>query len=82
MQTRTRVHTFDKGGFDQGAKAGREAVSKSENLLQATRAEQRYRRNGLLVSIGLMSFLAVAMAFKIRELSRRRAKANEGRRTP
>jgi len=82
VQTRTRVHTFDRGGFDQGAKAGREAIAKSESLLQATRSEQRYRRNGLLVSIGLMSFLAVAMAFKIRELSRRRAKDNEGRRTP
>jgi len=82
VQTRTRVHTFDKGGFDQGAKAGRDAVAKTETLLQAARGEQRYRRNGLLVSIGLMAFLAAAMAFKIRELSRRRAQGNDGRRPP
>ncbi len=80
VQTRARVHTFDRGGFDQGAKAGREAVAKTEKLLQAARDEQRYRRNGLLVSIGFMALLAVAMGFRIRELSRRRPKTNEGRR--
>jgi hypothetical protein len=81
VQTRTRVHTFDRGGFDQGAKAAREAVAKTDKLVEAARAEQRYRRNGLLVSIGLMAFLAVVMALKIRDLSRRRAQANEDRRT-
>jgi hypothetical protein len=81
VQTRSRVHTFDRGGFDQGAKAGREAAAKTEKLLEAARAEQRYRRNGLLVSIGLMGFLAVVMGLKIRALSRRRAQANDDRRT-
>jgi len=82
VQTRARVHTFDRGGFDVGAKAGREAVAKTDTLLQAARAEQRFRRNGLLVSIGLMAFLAVAMAFKIRELNRRRAGDGGGKRAP
>jgi predicted CXXCH cytochrome family protein len=82
VQTRTRVHTFDRGGFDQGAKAGREAVAKTEKLIQAAQAEQRFRRNGLLVSIGLMAFLAVVMALKIRDLSRRRAQGNEDRHAP
>jgi hypothetical protein len=77
VQTRSRVHTFDRGGFDQGAKVGQEAVSKTEKLVELARKEQRYRRNGLLVSIGLMSFLAVVMGLKIRELSRRRARATE-----
>jgi len=72
VQTRSRVHTFDRGGFDQGAKLGREAITKTEALVQVARNEQRYRRTGLLVSIGLMSFLAVVMGLKIRELSRRR----------
>jgi hypothetical protein len=80
VQTRSRVHTFDRGGFDQGAKVGREAVAKTEGLMEKARAEQRYRRNGLLVSIGLMSFLALVMALKIGELSRRRAQARENRR--
>jgi hypothetical protein len=75
VQTRSRVHTFDRGGFDQGAKLGRDAVAKSEALVQAARNEQRYRRNGLLVSIGLMSLLAVAMGLKIREIGRRRSPA-------
>jgi Doubled CXXCH motif (Paired_CXXCH_1) len=77
VQTRSRVHTFDRGGFDQGAKAGREAISKTEGLIEVARKEQRYRRNGLLVSIGLMSFLAVVMGLKIRDLSRRRARTSE-----
>jgi len=81
VQTRTRVHTFDRGGFDQGAKVAREGVAKTEKLEEAARAEQRYRRNGLLVSIGLMSFLAVVMALKIRGLGRRRTHEAEHRRT-
>jgi hypothetical protein len=82
VQTRTRVHTFDRGGFDLGAKAGRDAVAKTESLVQAAQGEQRYRRNGLLVSIGFMALLAVAMAFKIRDLSRRRAEEDGGKRAP
>jgi hypothetical protein len=74
------VHTFDRGGFDQGAKLGREAIGKTDQLVDAARKEQRYRRNGLLVSIGLMSFLAVVMGLKIRELGRRR-QAERDRRT-
>jgi len=81
VQTRSRVHTFDRGGFDQGAKLGREAITKTDQLVDAARREQRYRRNGLLVSIGVMSFLAVVMGLKIRELGRRR-KAERDRRTP
>jgi len=72
VQTRARVHTFDRGGFDVGAKAGREAVAKTEDQLKAAQAERRFRRNGLLVSIGLMAMLATAMMFRIRELSKRR----------
>ena len=64
VQTRSRVHTFDRGGFDQGAKVGREAVAKTETLIEGARKEQRYRRTGLLVSIGLMSFLAVVMGIR------------------
>ena len=79
VQTRSRVHTFDRGGFDQGAKLGRDAVAKSEALVVAARGEQRYRRNGLLISIGLMSLLAVAMGLKVREISRRRPGNGEDR---
>jgi predicted CXXCH cytochrome family protein len=73
VQTRTRVHTFDKGGFDIGAKAGQEALAKSEQLIDAARGEQKFRRNGLLASIGAMGLLAVALAMKIRELDKQRA---------
>jgi len=80
VQTRSRVHTFDRGGFDQGAKVGREAVTKTEGLIVAARNEQHYRRNGLLGSIAVMSLLAVAMGLKIREIGRRRKQPPEDRR--
>jgi predicted CXXCH cytochrome family protein len=73
VQARTRIHTFDKGGFEVGAKAGYDAVDKTEKLIAAARAEQEFRRNGLLASIAAMSFLAFIMFLKIRELNRQRA---------
>lgn len=72
VQARTRVHTFDKSGFDVGAKAGRDAVAKTEKLVEAAREERNYRLNGLLVAIGFMSLIAVVMGLKIRELDRQR----------
>jgi hypothetical protein len=72
VQARTRIHTFDKGGFDVGARAGYEAVEKTEKLIVAARAEQEFRRNGLLASIAGMAFLAIIMWLKIRELDRQR----------
>jgi hypothetical protein len=51
-------------------------------LWDEARVERLYRRNGLLVVIGLMALLAVVMGLKHRGLSRRRADADEGRRTP
>ena len=73
MQARTRVHTFDKGGFDVAATAGREAVEKTEKLIAEAHAERAFRRKGLLASIGVMGLLAVIIWLKIRELDRRRA---------
>jgi hypothetical protein len=72
VQARTRIHTFDKGGFDVGARAGYEAVEKTEKLIVAARSEQEFRRNGLLASIAGMAFLAIIMWLKIRELDRQR----------
>jgi predicted CXXCH cytochrome family protein len=72
QQTRTRVHTFDKGGFDIAAVTGRQAVEKTDALIAAAHAEHRFRRNGLLVAIAAMGFLAVLMALKIREIAARR----------
>ncbi len=69
---RTRIHTFDKGGFDVGAKAGRDAVAKTEKLIIEARAEQRFRRNGLLASIGVMAFLAFVLWLRIRQLDQQR----------
>jgi predicted CXXCH cytochrome family protein len=73
MQARIRVHTFDRGGFDVAATAGREAAEKTEKLIAEAHAEQAYRRNGLLASIAVIGFLAVVIWLKIRQLDRQRA---------
>jgi len=68
------MHTFDKSGFDVGAKVGREAVAKTEKLMDDARAEQRLRLRWLLAVISFMGFFAVAMALKIRDLAKQREK--------
>lgn len=72
VQARTRLHTFDRDGFDVGAQAGREAARKADELIAAAWAEHGFRRNGLLVSIGFMGFLALMLLLKIRDLDRGR----------
>ena len=74
VQAQVRMHTFDKSGFDVGAKVGREAVAKTEKLMDDARAEQRLRLRWLLAVISFMGFFAVAMALKIRDLAKQREK--------
>jgi predicted CXXCH cytochrome family protein len=72
VQSRLRIHSFDAGGFDVAALPGRDAIKKTESLIDAARAEQRFRRNGLLAALGVMILLAAVLALKIRQLNRKR----------
>jgi hypothetical protein len=71
-QTRTRVHTFDRSRFDESAAAGRTAVAKGQAAIEESVREYRFRRNGLLGAIGMISLLGVSLALKIRQIDRRR----------
>ena len=72
VQTRARIHSFDRGGFDVAAVPGRAAAQKTEALLAAAENERRFRRNGLLGAIGAGGLLALALGLKIRQLDRKR----------
>jgi len=67
-QTRSRIHTFNRSEFDAVAQRGREAIAKGRQLIEDAEAEHRFRRNGLVISLGFMVLLAVAIYLKIRGL--------------
>jgi hypothetical protein len=72
VQARARIHTFDQSSFNSAAAPGKEALEKSRELLQESRAEYRFRTKGLLAAIGFMGLVAVGIALKLREMNKRR----------
>jgi hypothetical protein len=67
-QLRSRVHAFERSEFDEVAVPGRAAVEKGRELVAEARAEYRFRRNGLFVSLGFMILLVLAIYLKIRQV--------------
>jgi hypothetical protein len=72
VQTRTRVHSFDLGTFQQAAAPAREALNKGRESLTSARADYRFRQRGLLLAIGSIGLLALGIALKLRDTERRR----------
>lgn len=77
VQSRSKVHSFEAGTFDQSARPGAEALAKSREILVQAQGELRFRRGGLLGAIGLMGLLAIGLALKVRQLDRRRARGSD-----
>lgn len=72
VQTRTRVHSFDPGAFEQAAAPAREALSKAREAVTVAAADLRFRQKGLVAALGSIGLLALAIALKLRDLERRR----------
>ena len=72
VQSRSRIHAFDVGTFEQTAQPGREALAKARESINAARKDYRFRKGGLLAAIGFMGLLAAGIALKLREIGRRR----------
>ena len=67
-QSRSYVHAFDRGEFAALEKRGRKQVETGRALVTEAEGEYRFRRNGLLVAVGIMALLAAAIYLKIREI--------------
>jgi len=67
-QSRSLIHAFDRGEFAPVETRGRQQVEAGRALVTKAEAEYRFRRNGLLVAVGIMSFLAVVIFLKIRDI--------------
>jgi cytochrome b6 len=69
--TRSAVHTFERSDFDNVADAGVAAIAVGRASIASAEDEFQYRRRGLIISIGVLGFLAVILALKIRQVERR-----------
>jgi predicted CXXCH cytochrome family protein len=70
-QSRSRIHAFDRSEFEELAIRGHEEIEKGWQLVADADAEYRFRRIGLVVSVGFMALLALVIYLKIREMERR-----------
>jgi predicted CXXCH cytochrome family protein len=70
-QARSRIHAFDRDEFAPVEKEGQSTLEAGWKLVADAEAEYRFRRNGLIISVGIMVFLAVLLWLKIREIDAR-----------
>jgi predicted CXXCH cytochrome family protein len=68
---RTEVHAFSLASLEPVIKDGLRVLSGIESAAQTARAELRFRRRGLAVSLAAILIVVVALAMKIRQLDRR-----------
>jgi predicted CXXCH cytochrome family protein len=66
--SRSAIHSFERSDFDNVATAGLEALVVGESQIAAAEEDFQYRRAGLLVSIGVLGFLALMLWLKIRQV--------------
>jgi predicted CXXCH cytochrome family protein len=67
-QARSQIHAFNKSEFESVEAMGRATIGLGKELIEEAEAEYRFRRSGLLVSVGTMCILALLITLKIREL--------------
>ena len=70
-QARSRIHTFDRGEFDQVVLRGQQASAQGHEILEEAEAEYRFRKRGLGLAVGVMGVLGVLLYLKIREIDGR-----------
>ena len=71
VQARSKIHSFDLSTFQAAAQPGNEAMAKGREQIAESRREARFRTRGLLAAIGFMTLIAVGIALKLREVSKR-----------
>ena len=72
VQTRTRVHSFDLGTFQQAEAPAREALAKARKAVDDAKADHKFRQKGLLAALGSIGLLALGIALKLRDTEKKR----------
>lgn len=67
-QSRSAIHAFDRSQFDTAAAPARESIGTMEKLVEATKADFRFRLAGLLVAAGFILLTMLALWLKIRRI--------------
>jgi predicted CXXCH cytochrome family protein len=70
-QLRSRIHSFNLTEFQKVEEGGLEQIEKGRALVAEANAEYEFRRNGLIVSVGIMALLAIVIYLKLREIESR-----------
>jgi cytochrome b6 len=70
VETRSRIHAFNRSEFDAAAKKGFELVTEARQTTEAAVADYRSRKIGLAVSTLIVTIVAVLLYLKIRSVDR------------
>ncbi len=71
VQARVAIHSFREKDLEEAARPGIIVVAKAEEAGEKAIGEYRYRRQGLVVSTLIVTFAALLLWLKIRQIERR-----------
>jgi len=78
VETRSKIHAFDRTEFDRTAKRGFTLVEGASATTTAALADYSFRKVGLGISTLIVSLVALLLWLKIREIDRRGSGAESG----
>jgi len=69
-KTRLGIHTFDRSDFTRNSEETSKSLAGLQEGSRAVWADDRFRRNGLILASGLISLFAVLLYLKIKQIDR------------
>jgi quinol-cytochrome oxidoreductase complex cytochrome b subunit len=75
VESRSKIHAFDRAEFDKTIKRGFTLVESSQTTITAALGEYGFRKVGLAISTLVVSLVALFLFLKIRDIERRQAVA-------
>lgn len=76
VQSRVAIHSFRVARLEEAARPGITIVAQARRAGEEAVHEYKFRREGLAVSTLIVTFLAVLLWLKIREIERRQKREN------
>lgn len=71
IQSRVTIHSFDVKDLEKAAQPGLELIAKARTAGEEAIQEYKFRREGLVVSTLIVTFLVIVLWLKIRDIERR-----------